>query len=110
MADQVASLHRAREFNLKLILSFHGPPVTEPASRIDWLLERRKEREDQVLALLAEGLREVDAIRDRMYEGLADGLRDAARHQIVANLAKLVSEGRAREVQSGLVYGSVRSS
>ena len=107
MADHVTSLHRVREFDLKLVLSFHGPPVTDPASRIDWLLDRRKERENQVLALLNEGLREVDAIRDRMYEGLADGLRDAARHQIVANLAKLVSEGRAREVKSGHVYGSV---
>ncbi len=107
MADHVASLHRVREFDLRLILSFHGPPVTEPAARIDWLLERRKEREDQVLELLAEGLREVDAIRDRMYEGLADGLRDSARHQVRANLAKLVFEGRAQEVQAGLVYASV---
>ncbi len=104
MAAHVASLKRARDLEPRLILSFHGPPVADPIGKIDRLLERRQEREDQVIALLAEGIGEVDEIRARMYEGLADGLRNAAKSQVLANLIKLAGEGRAVEIEPGRSY------
>jgi glyoxylase-like metal-dependent hydrolase (beta-lactamase superfamily II) len=104
MTQHIASLYRAREFGPKLILSFHGAPVSDPQARIGWLLERRKDREDHVVSALEDGVGDVDQIRDRMYEGLGEGLRDAARRQVVAHLMKLVAEERAESVEPGRTY------
>ena len=104
MAQHIASLLRARELASSLVLSFHGPPVTDPLAKIDWLLERRHEREAQILTLLRGGVVEVDRVRDRMYEGLPEQLLGAARHQIVAHLIKLTNEGRVEAVDPGRVY------
>ena len=104
MAQHIASLLRARELAPSLVLSFHGPPVTDPLAKIDWLLERRHEREAQILTLLRGGVVEVDRVRDRMYEGLPEQLLGAARHQIVAHLIKLTNEGRVEAVDPGRVY------
>ena len=104
MARHVASLHRARDLAPELILSFHGPPVTDPPARIDWLLERRSEREAQVLELLHGGVGDVDEMRDRMYEGLPEDLLASARAQVAAHLDKLAAEGRAEAVEPGRAY------
>jgi len=59
-------------------------------------IEHRRQREEQVIAALAEGLQTVEAIADRIYVNLAPALVPMARESVLAHLVKLEGEGRAR--------------
>ena len=106
MAAFVASLQKLAALDLKLILSFHGAPVTDPKGRIDELLRHRAERDAQIMAALRDGVSEVDAIRDRLYAdaGLPERRWQAAREQVVAHLRKLEAEGQVQTVEPDLRY------
>ncbi len=104
MAQHIESLRRVRTLRPTLILSFHGPPVTDPQGKIDWLLERRRGREEEILGLLRASVVDVDQMLDQMYEGLPEQLLGAARHQIVAHLIKLGAEGRVEVIEPGSTY------
>lgn len=109
MAAFVASLNKLASLDLKLILSFHGPPITDPKSRIEELLRHRAERDTQVLAALKEGAEDIDAIRDRLYAdaNLPERRWQAAREQVVAHLIKLEKEGRVEAIEPGHRYRPV---
>ena len=106
MAAFVASLQKLAALDLKLILSFHGAPVTDPKSRIDELLRHRAERDAQIMAALRDGVSQVDAIRDRLYAdaSLPESRWQMAREQVVAHLRKLEAEGRIQAVEPDLRY------
>jgi hypothetical protein len=59
-------------------------------------IEHRREREEQILALLRGGESSPDAMVVRMYRGLKDTLVPMARESVLAHLLKLEHEGLAR--------------
>ena len=97
MAAYVRSLRTLAGLDARLLLSFHGEPVADPAARLAELIAHREARDESILACLADGVTDLDAIRDRLYgDAGVDGWRwDAAREQIRAHLIKLAAEGRA---------------
>lgn len=85
----LASLERVTGEEPALILPGHGEPVTDPAELLRAYVEHRLEREAQIeaaLAVLEEGERTVDAIRNRVYGPLPAGVDRAADASIRAHL------------------------
>lgn len=90
----LASLERLAALGPARILPGHGPIVDRPLELISQYLEHRRQREAQVLACLADGIIDVDAMVARIYPGLNEAVRPAARLTVEAHLEKLRQEGR----------------
>lgn len=97
LRDYMASLERILALEPLRIFPGHGRVVEEPARRIQHYLAHRREREQEVLAIIALGVLDADAIVDRIYPKLAVTLRPAARLTVRAHLDKLREEGRLPE-------------
>ena len=79
----------------------HGQVIHDGAARVAWYARHRNEREEQVLAALAEGAESVDEIVTAVYpRDLADNLRSAAARNVRTHLQKLVEECRVAESSS----------
>ena len=104
MTQHIHSLLKLKELGATVIHSGHGPPVTDVPAKIDELVRRRQEREDQVLGLLREGFDTVDALLARIYSDTPERLLGLARYQVIAHLGKLVAEGRIVNADDGATY------
>lgn len=101
MRDYVASLRLLLTHKPKRVFPAHGPTRDDAAILIEQYIAHRLERENQVLASLADGATTTVAMRRRIYPDLDPRLHGAAEIQISAHLAKLVEEGRVLEVGGG---------
>lgn len=100
MAAYLKTLERLASLDLEIIYPGHGPPIDDPAAKLDEYIRHRLEREAQVVAALAEGAATPAEIRARVYEDLDPSLHRAAEGSVLAHLAKLVDEDRV-EKQAG---------
>lgn len=96
MAAYMATLERLAGLELSVIYPGHGPEIYEPAEKLDEYIEHRREREQQVLDALGEGMHTPAEIRARVYEDLDPRLFSAAEGSVLAHLEKLVAEKRVR--------------
>lgn len=96
LADYLASLNRLLRLAPVRAWPAHGPAIEDPLALIQYYLDHRRQREEQVLTALDDGLATVEAITDRIYTGLAPALTPMARESVLAHLVKLEAEGRAR--------------
>jgi glyoxylase-like metal-dependent hydrolase (beta-lactamase superfamily II) len=94
LAGYLAALERLRALDLALICPGHGPPVWDPAAKLDGYLAHRREREERLLAALAEGRRTTDELLDAAWDDAPAALRPAAALTLGAHLEKLRAEGR----------------
>jgi len=95
MAQYIDSLRKLLDYDIDLICPGHGPLIREPQRKLDELIEHRKEREDQVIALLRQGDNTVKQLVAQIYPELAGFLYELAKGQIYAHLIKLEREGKA---------------
>ena len=96
LAQYLASLRRVQALAPARLLPAHGGLIDDPQAVLREYIEHRQRREDQIVAALRAGVRQPDAIADRLYAGLAPALRGMARESVAAHLVKLREEGRAR--------------
>lgn len=96
LADYLASLERVRQLSPARAWPAHGPVIEDPMALIQYYLDHRRQREQQVLSALADGLASVAAIADRIYTDLAPALAPMARESVLAHLVKLEGENKAR--------------
>ncbi|MFQ5915788.1 MAG: MBL fold metallo-hydrolase [Nitrospinota bacterium] len=98
MTAYLNSLRRVAELPLRLILSGHGAPVEHPAEAIGAYIERRLEREGEILRLLEKGAARIPDLTTRIYRGrgLSPRLQAFAEKTVEAHLIKLCQEGRVR--------------
>jgi glyoxylase-like metal-dependent hydrolase (beta-lactamase superfamily II) len=89
--DALRSL-RARE--LDVLLPGHGPPVTDPAAKLDQYISHRLDRERRLIAALDAGARTVDELLDQVWDDAPAALRPAAAVTLAAHLDKLAEEER----------------
>ena len=92
LADYLASLERLKALEPARIYPGHGPIVDRPVDLIDEYLAHRALRDRQILACLADGVTDVNAIVERIYSGVPAAVWPAARLTVQAHLRKL---GRA---------------
>jgi glyoxylase-like metal-dependent hydrolase (beta-lactamase superfamily II) len=93
----LAALERLRGMGLELLCPGHGPPVADPAAKIDHYVSHRLDRERRLVAALDDGLRGAEDLLDRVWDDVAAGLRPAAAVTLAAHLDKLAEEGRLPE-------------
>lgn len=94
LSGYLRALERLRELNLELLAPGHGPPVADPAAKLDEYLAHRRDRERRLLDALDRGLRGEDALLDDVWDDAAPELRLAAAVTLRAHLGKLEEEGR----------------
>ncbi|HBK81743.1 MAG TPA: hypothetical protein DDZ83_19075 [Nitrospinae bacterium] len=90
------SLEKVRALDPRVIFPGHGPPVEDPAGRIDALIRHRADREEQVLDALAGGLDTPGKMAERIYRGLGEKIVRVGASMLTAHLEKLIEEGRVR--------------
>lgn len=95
LGSYLASLQKLRDLRPEIIYPAHGPAFTDPDGAIARYIEHRRSREEQVLAAIAAGLADLDAITDSVYgDALDPKLRDFARAAVQAYLQHLLATGR----------------
>jgi glyoxylase-like metal-dependent hydrolase (beta-lactamase superfamily II) len=94
LAGYLAALRRLRELPLDVLCPGHGPPVADPADKLDHYIAHRLDRERRLVAALDDGLRSVDELLDRVWDDAPAALRPAAAITLAAHLDKLADEGR----------------
>jgi glyoxylase-like metal-dependent hydrolase (beta-lactamase superfamily II)/8-oxo-dGTP pyrophosphatase MutT (NUDIX family) len=95
LAVYLASLRRLLDFPARLLLPAHGSASARPTHVIEQCLFHRKQREDELVALLGDAPRAVKDLAQTVYRGLPAPLMRFAELQVLAGLQKLQSEGRA---------------
>jgi glyoxylase-like metal-dependent hydrolase (beta-lactamase superfamily II) len=97
LASYLQGLRRLRELGLSLICPGHGPPVHDPAAKLDEYISHRLAREQRLVAALGGGGRTVDELLDEVWDDASPALRPAAAVTLAAHLDKLADEGRLPE-------------
>lgn len=102
MAAYMDSMRKLLRCGAGVIAPGHGPVIDDPAAKINELIAHRAAREEQILRLIADGNRSLDALLQAIYAGnIHPGLMDTARSQIRAHIVKLEREGKVRADDDG---------
>lgn len=91
------SLEEVRELAPRIIFPGHGPPIENPAERIDFLIRHRVQREGQVLDALAEGLNTPVKMAEKIYRDFGKKIIKIGAGMLTAHLEKLIEDGRVRK-------------
>jgi len=101
LAKYLASLQRMIELAPRTIYPGHGPVVLDAPGKLRGYLEHRGDREEQVLAGLADGSRTVEALVEAIYVDQPEDVKPLAARTITAHLMKLAAEGRVEKSGRG---------
>jgi glyoxylase-like metal-dependent hydrolase (beta-lactamase superfamily II)/8-oxo-dGTP pyrophosphatase MutT (NUDIX family) len=107
LAQYLDSLERLRHYDARLLLPSHGSPTVRPRAILQEAINHRREREQQLLAVIGKGPRSIPGLAEELYRGLPAPLMRFAEMQIAAGLHKLEREGRAE--QTGNDWSSAAS-
>jgi len=102
MAAYMGTLEAIRRLRPRLIAPGHGPIVTDPEVKIEEYIRHRREREEQLLQVLAQGPAGEEELVSGVYTDVDPALHSLARGSVQAQLAKLVAERKV--IQSGNLY------
>ena len=94
MGDYLRSLERLLERDDARYWPTHGPSIDDPKPYVRAFIAHRREREEQILACLRDGVGRIPDMVPRMYVGLAPGLVPAAERSVFAAMLRLVESGR----------------
>lgn len=101
MGDYMASLDKLLGRNETVYYPGHGEAVDNPQRLVRGMLGHRKQREGQIVRLLARGTHAVEAMVDAMYVGLDPRLKPAAARSVLAHLIELQKRGLAVAGEGG---------
>lgn len=95
IALYLQTLDRFLRIEPAVIYPGQGPVVTDPRAKLTSLIAHRKEREREIIALLAVSPMTIEQIAGTLYADVREGVRHLARRQVESHLLKLEGEGRA---------------
>ncbi|MDE2405984.1 MAG: MBL fold metallo-hydrolase [Sphingomonadales bacterium] len=93
MAAYLASLEKLHAREDRVYYPAHGPQVDKPRQLVRGMIGHRRQRERQIMRLLAEAPQPVAAMVPRMYKGVAETLWPAAGRSVLAHLIDLERRG-----------------
>jgi glyoxylase-like metal-dependent hydrolase (beta-lactamase superfamily II) len=96
LAEYLASIERVLALGPARLLPAHGPVIEAPEPLLRRYVEHRLAREGQIVEAMRAGAATADDITARVYRALSEKLLPMARQGVLAHLAKLEREGRAR--------------
>jgi glyoxylase-like metal-dependent hydrolase (beta-lactamase superfamily II) len=109
MTAYLASLRRLLDLDVREIYPGHGPVIDRPREYILAYIRHREMREEQILALLRQGVRDVPTMVKRIYADLPQGVHGLAQQSVLSHLIKLEREGIVtREEEAGVGLFKVR--
>jgi len=96
----MASCSRLAERDDAVYHSGHGAPITQPAKRIQWLINHRQSRETQILAALGDRPATVATLTKTVYTDTPPALFPAAERNVFAHLIDLTTRGRIKPLKT----------
>ena len=94
MSAYMLSLQKLQTRNDRIYYPAHGPAVTKPQQLVRGMIGHRKQRESQILRLLADASFTIPDMVAQMYKGLDPRLTGAAGRSVLAHLIDLETQGR----------------
>lgn len=94
MSEYFASLRRMQELSIDRIIPGHGNTMTQPPDVFQNYLDRRSNREREILAMVTEQPTTIDTIVEKLYPTVVPHFRHAAAATSLAHLEKLREEGK----------------
>ena len=94
MAAYMASLDRLMTREDRIYYPAHGEPIRNPRRWVRSMIGHRRQREGQILRLLADAPAPVPAMVQRMYAGIDPRLHGAAGRSVLAHLLDLEARGQ----------------
>ncbi len=107
LAAYMASLRRLRDVTLTKLHPGHGPDIDNPHRIIDYYIEHRLEREEQILGALGRGAGSIGAIVEDVYADVDRELHPIAAHSVAAHVGKLVKDGKVSFGETADLWGSL---
>jgi len=101
LTQYLRSLARLLDVRPRTIYPGHGPVVVDAPAKLREYLAHREEREEQVLAALADGPRTIDELVRAIYAAYPPEVWPLASRSVLAHLLKLADEGRAERTEKG---------
>ncbi|OAN70519.1 MBL fold metallo-hydrolase [Rhodobacteraceae bacterium EhC02] len=92
LTDFMASCRCLRARADRIYLPGHGAPVTDPASRIDWLITHRKAREAAIIKALQAAPATAETLARQIYTETPAMLLPAAARNVFAHLVDLTGK------------------
>lgn len=106
LKQYMSSLAVLARLKPRILCPGHGQIINDGSARVQWYINHRNQREDQVLAALEAGAASVEEVVDAVYpRNLRRNLRSAAARNVLTHLEKLIEEGRVAE--SGSTFSVV---
>jgi glyoxylase-like metal-dependent hydrolase (beta-lactamase superfamily II) len=99
MAAYMASLDKLHSRDDRVYYPAHGPQVDKPRQLVRGMIGHRRQRERQILRLLAEQDARITDLVPRMYKGLDDRLHAAAGMSVLAHLVELEQRGTVERTE-----------
>lgn len=96
LGDYMRSLDRLLAESPERIYPAHGPCIEDGRAKIREYITHRRQRDEQILAALRAGAREVPAIVEIVYAAYPKALHAAAGQSVTSHLLELERQGRIR--------------
>lgn len=94
MGDYLRSLERLLDGDDARYWPTHGPGIPDPQAFVRACIAHRRERFDQIMQCLSEGMERVAEMVPLIYRDLPRSMHPAAARQVFAALLHLIEEGR----------------
>ena len=101
MGEYVASLEKLQARSDRVYYPSHGEAIENPARLVRGMIGHRRQREGQIVRLLADAPAAVPEMTRRLYVGLAEPLVPAAERSVLAHLIDLDRRGLVAEQREG---------
>lgn len=99
LALYMRSLARMQELDPQVIYPGHGPAVFDAGAKLAEYVGHRREREEQIMAAIAEGRASTEEMVAAIYADYPADVHPLAARSVLAHLQKLEAEGRVEKAR-----------
>lgn len=94
MGPYLDSLQKLRHTGLERLLPGHGEEMDQPDAVIDWYLEHRRQRHEEIYQAISGGARTVREVVEIVYSDVSPALHELAEVSVTAHAGLLAEQGR----------------